>query len=98
MHSVWDDSIILKWVSGFEEGTKELEQMLSENPDLWNKYTADMLPISWANESFDFVRTEVYKFTGKDLGEEYYEKSLPIVKDRLLAAGIRLAQLLTNSL
>jgi hypothetical protein len=98
LHAVWDEKIIQKWVSTFEEGTKELEQMLTDQPHLWDKYTQTMDPTDWANESFDHVKTDVYDFTGHSLGDEYYNQHLPIVKDRLLAAGVRLAQLLINSL
>jgi hypothetical protein len=30
------------------------------------------------------------------LGDDYYNENLPVVKDRLTAAGVRLAKLLNN--
>ncbi len=74
-----------------------------------------MVPIDWANESFDFVRSTCYNFTknnegGKtvhqimlivlvgQLGDEYYNTNLPIIQQRLIAAGIRLGQLLNTIL
>jgi hypothetical protein len=71
--------------------------MLAADPSLWDKYTTSMDPITWADESFDYVRSTVYNYHGDVLEEPYYETNLPIVQDRLLAAGIRLAQTLNDA-
>lgn len=98
LHAVWDTKIIQQWISNFEDATQELEAMLKANPNLWDQYTANMDPLFWADESFDLVRNDVYHYTSTNLGDAYYNANLPIVKERLLAAGIRLAQTLNNAL
>jgi len=62
-----------------------------------------MNPIDWANESFQFVRTAVYNYTVDDndvpqIDQDYYDSHLPIIQQRLIAAGARLGQLLNNIL
>jgi len=60
------------------------------------QYTSQMDPIAIADESFDYVRTCVYNYTSTDLGDAYYNQHLPIVKLRLIAGGVRLAQALNT--
>jgi hypothetical protein len=53
-------------------------------------------PSIWANESFQIVRTYVYNYNSTDLGDQYFKENWPIVKLRVTAAGVRLAQTLMN--
>lgn len=59
-------------------------------------------PVQMANESFDFVKSTVYNFdnttTIPHLGEEYYDRNLPVVQARLMAAGVRLGHTLESIL
>jgi len=101
LHKVWDDLIIERWNSDWQSGTQELEVMISNNPNQVQKYLSDMNPVHWANESFGYVLSTVYNFQSgadPDLGDAYYNTNLPIVKQRLIAAGVRLGQLLNNIL
>jgi len=101
LHKVWDTLMIDRWNSDFESATQELETMIQNNPDQVQRYLSNMDPISWGNESFGYVLSTVYNFqTSKGaiphLGDAYYNANLPIVKQRLIAAGVRLGQLLNN--
>lgn len=100
LHRVWDDGIIIEYNSDTSSFTNELVTTIKNNQTLITEYTASMDPVTWVNESFELVRTMVY--TGVDpsgdskLGKPYFEMAIPVVKERLIAAGIRLATLLNS--
>jgi len=103
LHKVWDDLIIERWNSDMNSATQELEQMISDHPNQVNAYLMVTDPILWANESFGYVLSTVYDFNSLEaatpqLSSVYYNRNLPIVKQRLIAAGVRLGQLLNNIL
>lgn len=103
LHSVWDTSIIEKWNNQYDDATNELMTIIDNNPDTVQQYLNDMNVIDWADESFEFVRTTCYNYTTDSSGvpqldEDYYNRNLPIVQWRLIAAGVRLASLLNNIL
>ncbi len=52
-------------------------------------------PSAWATESHRLARSNAYPIP-KDgrLGQEYFDKNIPVVNDRLSMAGVRLAALL----
>jgi hypothetical protein len=109
LHEVWDDKIIQKWNSDYSSAASELEQWISDNPDEVKQFLSNMDPVSWADESFQYVRTTCYNYGSSDdaaevaaerprLGTAYYDRNLPIVKQRLVAAGVRLAAVLNSDL
>jgi len=104
LHHVWDDLIIERWNSDFNSATQELEVMIQNNPAQVQTYLSVTNPILWANESFGYVLSTVYNYNPSThgalprLGDAYYNTNLPIVKQRLIAAGVRLGQLLNNIL
>eukprot|EP01113_Clastostelium_recurvatum_P042267 TRINITY_DN683_c0_g1_i1.p1 TRINITY_DN683_c0_g1~~TRINITY_DN683_c0_g1_i1.p1 ORF type:complete len:324 (-),score=85.09 TRINITY_DN683_c0_g1_i1:43-939(-) len=100
LHAVWDVSIITHYKNTYSAFSAELIQTLKSNSSLIPSYTKSLNCIDWANESFDFVRNQVYQFgtTGYNLGDWYYNNNLQVVKNRLMAAGIRLAYVLNSIL
>jgi hypothetical protein len=105
LHKVWDENMIQKWTDDYTSAVSELEDYISNNPDQINQYLAITDPILWANESFTYVLDTVYNFSDStstkkraepNLGDVYYDRNLPIVKQRLIAGGVRLGQLLNN--
>jgi len=102
LHAVWDTSIIVKWNNNLDSAVEYLENMIKQEPDLVDKYLSDMNPVDWATESHGYVISTVYNYTSKSniaqIGQEYYDTNLPIIEQRLIAAGVRLAQLLTTLL
>jgi len=104
LHAVWDDSIIENYNTDWYDWSERLLDIIADNSSLISYYTQTMEPSNWADESFDYVRNDVYNFypDGKvsmvgadpDLGDAYYEHNLPIVTERLIGAAIRLAALL----
>jgi len=110
LHQTWDDLMIWRWEGNndWSWGADQLEALMqaSNETNLIKEYLSITDPITWANESFQYVRTTVYNFTGSDLkrqqvpdlGEVYYARNLPIVFQRLIAAGVRLGALLNTIL
>eukprot|EP01115_Flamella_aegyptia_P007187 TRINITY_DN29922_c0_g1_i1.p1 TRINITY_DN29922_c0_g1~~TRINITY_DN29922_c0_g1_i1.p1 ORF type:complete len:294 (+),score=125.74 TRINITY_DN29922_c0_g1_i1:90-971(+) len=103
LHAVWDTKMIDQWNSDYSSAAQELITYINNNPAVVKQYIADMSPSDWANESFQYVRTVCYNYNPSekvrsipDLGDAYYNANIPIVKQRLVAAGVRLANLLNN--
>jgi hypothetical protein len=115
LHKVWDDEIIDRWDSDWEDAVSQLESMMQNEPNTVKYYASVTSPVIWADESFSYVRSTCYNFTTSDdekylklnpadelslrqgvpaLGDTYYNRNLPIVQQRLIAAGVRLAYLL----
>jgi len=65
-----------------------------------------MSTINWADESFQIVLNNCYNFSPdfqsrpttpyNYLAQKYYTDNIPIIKERLMAAGIRLAKILNT--
>jgi hypothetical protein len=102
LHSVWDTYIINTWNSNYQSATKDLEQMISENPSTVQQYLNVMDPNQWADESHYYVMTACYNYTTVNgvgqLDENYYEDNIGIIQWRLIAAGVRLGALLNDLL
>jgi len=104
LHAVWDSGIIERNSTSYSDWSEYLLGIISANSTLIPSYTATMEPSNWADESFDYVRNDVYNFSPNnkvsmvgaepDLGTDYYNHNLPIITERLVAASIRLAALL----
>jgi len=90
LHSVWDVNIIQKWTASYETAASELLAAIKQNNPWGN--TTDALAMG--DESFYWVQNLVYDFKSTNLSDAYYEMALPLVKDRLAAAGVRLALIL----
>jgi len=105
LHEVWDTLMIERWTSSYSELASDLENLIQQEPAIVNKYLAVTNPNKWANESFSYVRSDVYDFTPNSrparavaLGAWYDSRNLPIVQQRLIAASVRLAQLINSIL
>jgi len=103
LHSVWDTSILEKWTTSIPEALDYLHKYIKDHPDIEKQYLESTNPVSWAAESFTSVVKSVYDFPGTcasipALGEEYYTQHIPIVQQRLIAAGLRLAHLFNTIL
>jgi len=99
LHAVWDTSIITKYNAAWTSFSAELQETIKANSTIIAEYTKSLDPVTWANESFEFVKTDVYVGIINDnpnLTDVYYNRQIPIVKQRLMAAGIRLAYLLNS--
>lgn len=91
LHRVWDSDMI--------DGTKlsftELAQFLgTPDPGAVKKLQGATVN-DWIQEAMSY-RKRVYDVGNGNLGYDYSYKNLPLVKDRLLAAGVRLAGVLND--
>jgi len=103
LHAVWDTKIIERWDNDYEDAADQLMTIINNNPNTVQQYLNQMDPMAWANESFDFVRSTCYNYTVDQSGtpqldEDYYNRNLPIIQWRLIAAGVRLGNLLNKVL
>jgi len=94
LHAVWDVSIIQKYNPDFTSFAAELVTGLKS----YNPYGNTTDPLAMGDESFYWVQNLVYDFTGQNLGDAYYQMALPLVKERLSAAGYRLALTIENNI
>jgi hypothetical protein len=107
LHSYWDNHL----VQGLGNDSRALgaslnRQITKAKADEWSKGT----PTDWAKESFRQAKKVVYNFAGTqqfvdDHGAKgvrldfvYYNRALPVVRDQLSKAGVRLAAVLNNTL
>jgi len=97
LHKVWDDDIILRWHKDVDSAVTELQAYINNNPDVVQEYVSYTNPIEWADESWAFTTSVVYVGI-PTLGETYYDSNLPIIQQRLVAAGVRLGNLFNNVL
>ncbi|MEZ5364612.1 MAG: S1/P1 nuclease [Bryobacterales bacterium] len=93
LHRVWDSDIIAQQRISFTRWAASLPRPTPEQAALWAKSK----PLDWAVES-QRLRPAVYRIRDGKLGQPYYADSLPIVRERLTQASVRLAALLEQSL
>ena len=91
LHSVWDEKIIESEKLSFTELTDFIDRPTSIEIRTWQSGTV----LDWVQESMD-VRMRVYTIGDGKLGFLYAYRNGPLVKRRLLQAGIRLAGLLNS--
>jgi len=89
LHKVWDTDII-------ENQNITTKKCLKYINTLSDKEKADIQKINvanWMTESRNFLPS-VYAFENNKINNDYEEKSVPIIKQQLSKAGIRLASIL----
>lgn len=100
LHTVWDTKIITKWNGDVTSATNQLLKMITDSTVKTYSSSAD--PVDWANESWEFTENNCYNYTVQGdkniIDEEYYEINLPVTQQRLIAGGIRLANILNSVL
>ncbi len=91
IHAIWDSDLIELKKMSYSEMANELQKRI--NPALILKYNA-ATPADWLREAVA-LRPDMYDIpeTGR-IGYEYMYKHYHHVEERLIAAGIRLAQAL----
>ena len=92
LHAVWDDLIIEQEKLSFTEWTRFLDHPTPAELKEWQTASSTV----WMEESYK-LRDRCYDFKPElPLSYDYVYKSLPIVKQRLLQAGVRLAGTLNS--
>lgn len=93
LHRVWDTELIRKTHVEWRELADELvgSAALPQRSE-WRS-TAD--PTAWADESWSLAMSHAYPIPSDGrIGDEYFARNIPIVKERLAMGGVRLADLL----
>ncbi len=93
LHRVWDSAIISRRRISFKRWAASLKDPTTEQAARW----VDSTPLDWAAES-QALRPLVYRIGDGKLGRRYYRQSDPVVRERLVRAGLRLAALLERLL
>lgn len=91
LHSVWDGGLIESEKLSFSELAGFIDHPTLLELQTWQSSP----PAVWAMESMA-VRDQVYKIGDGNLGYQYAFDNIPLVKQRLLQAGVRLAGLLNS--
>lgn len=91
LHRVWDSEMINETRLSYTELAQALFRPDKATADLWQSAN----PRAWALESMSF-RAQVYNIGDGNLGYSYSYKNLPIVKQRIMQAGVRLGGLLNQ--
>ena len=110
IHSTWDDSMVKELMAGRQPGTtaRAIRKEIAEDQRAW--WVRDE-PLQWAGDSYWRARKQAYRWTngenlpfkwarpGMDLtSENYVDSRLPVAKEQLQKAGVRLAHLLNEAL
>lgn len=91
LHRVWDSDMIDDSKLSYTELAQSLDKPSTSQLQSWQKATVR----EWAAESVSY-RKEVYDYGQGKLGYTYSYKYFPIVRTRLLQAGVRLAAVLNE--
>jgi len=91
LHSVWDAGLIDAEKLSFSEFAAFIDHPTLKEIQAWQSAA----PADWVNES-KALRDRVYKTGDGKLSFEYDYVEIPLIKQRLLRAGVRLAGLLNS--
>lgn len=91
LHRVWDEDIINETKLSYTELAESLDKPTAEQLRLWRNGTIR----DWAMENLPY-RNQIYDYTDTRLGYEYSYKNYPLIRTRLLQAGVRIALVLNE--
>lgn len=89
LHRIWDSDMIDGTQLSYTELAASLEKPSTNELKAWRKSNIR----DWAKESMDY-RKQVYHYDRNRLGYGYAYNNLPVVRLRLLQAGVRIAAVL----
>ncbi|HEY3405356.1 MAG TPA: S1/P1 nuclease [Ohtaekwangia sp.] len=91
LHRIWDSDMIDDSKLSYTELAQSLDKPTSAQLQQWQKISVR----DWAAESMTY-RKQVYDYGQGKLGYNYTYKYFPIVRERLLQAGVRIASVLND--
>ncbi|GLS26875.1 S1/P1 nuclease [Marinibactrum halimedae] len=97
LHYVWDVSLLEEsGVHDYRKTSKEFMSKVTRKEK--DKWTADLSPMSWAEESHQWLLEayEVEKSDRPQIDQSYIDRFAPVVHERILAAGLRLGEILNR--
>jgi hypothetical protein len=99
LHKVWDDCLVISLEAG-----KNWQQLADEIRGALTTYKGHKAAAGthreWAKEGHALARSHAYADleSGDNIDDDYIANALPVVRDQLLHAGIRLAKLADENL
>jgi hypothetical protein len=98
LHAIWDTGLLLATGTSEEQLVVQIERTLRQRGDLARLTRGTT--VEWAMESHAVSRDVAYPFLPRslELDEAYLAKVRPILEDRVLRAGVRLAEVLNRAL
>jgi hypothetical protein len=99
LHKVWDDCLVISLEAG--KTWQQTADDIRGNLTTYKGQAAAKGNIQdWAKEAHILAHTRAYANLrdGDDLEDEYIDSALPVVKDQLLKAGIRLAKVIDDNM
>jgi len=98
LHSLWDSGLLLSYGESDADVVRDIETEISHRTDLAAIRGAAVT--AWAMESHDIARDFVYHDLppSLEITPAYAEAARPIIHERLLRAGVRLAATLEKAL
>lgn len=97
LHEVWDSAILQYAGHPWREYAAHLRARIG--PSRLSTWSSSTDPSEWATESLRLADSVAYPIPpDRWLGFPYYHRALPVVEERLMAAGVRLGRLLNDIL
>ncbi len=98
LHSLWDTGLLLSQGLSDDQIVDSIVGRMQRRPDL--AAIANATTVQWAMESHDLARDVVYRLLpqGTEIGPDYVAAAMPVINERLLRAGVRLAAVLDRAL
>ncbi len=110
IHSVWDESMVLELMGSQSRYAFERDLLTDITPEQLQWWSQGQ-PLNWATDSYWRARKQAYRWAngenlphtwsrpGMDLtSENYIDARLPVAREQLEKAGVRLALLLNEAL
>lgn len=95
LHTVWDTMILRRARRGMSWRQYSAQLSAKITPEAATGWASETNPARWADESYRLAVSNGYDIP-KDgrIEQAYYDRNLPVVNERLQAAGVRLAAML----
>ncbi len=98
LHSLWDSGLLLSYGQSDDDIVRQLTADIARRKDI--DAISGGTVVQWVMESHDIARDVVYKNLSPfgDITQAYADAARPVIYDRLLRAGVRLAAVLNRVL
>ena len=97
LHAVWDFHIPNR-MGYYEDPISTARRLNDEITDAEATAWANFDVVAWSRESYEVVKDLVYDIPASgELGDDYYNRAVPIVEQRFKQAGVRLAHLINSA-
>jgi nuclease S1 len=98
LHSVWDTCLVVELENG-ESPTQFADRLRAGRTTWHTEGAANGQIMDWAKDTHQLAHSTAFDSiqNGADLGDTYIDVALPVVRDQLFKAGVRLARILDEN-